>query len=398
MRQYLIITLSYWAFTLTDGALRMLVVLHFHELGYSPLAIAMLFVFYEAFGMVTNLIGGWIASRVGLAATQIGGLVLQAVALAMLLVDPSWLSVGYVMVAQALSGIAKDLNKMSAKSGVKLLLPEDAHSRLYQWVAWLTGSKNLLKGVGFFLGGALLSWLGFQGAVGAMLGLILVATLLSALALDRQLGRTSFVPKFRDLLSKSPAINWLSASRLFLFGARDVWFVIALPVFLQAQLGWSHTQVGLLLATWILGYGGVQMAAPIITSRDQSMPPTAGVAGRWGLVLLLVPLLMAAGLAYFPAGPMLILGLAVFAFIFAVNSALHSFLVVALSERDGVTLNVGFYYMSNAAGRLLGTLLSGWIYQHYGLQACLVVSSGMLAFAALGAFALERLQAPLRQA
>jgi len=192
LQQYLVVTASYWAFTMTDGALRMLVVLFFHNLGYSPMEVATLFLLYEFFGIVTNLLGGWLAARVGLNVTMQVGLFLQIVSLAMLLVDQSVLSVVYVMVAQALSGIAKDLNKMSAKSSIKLLVPNDAQGQLYRWVAILTGSKNTLKGMGFFLGGALLAWLGFQGAVALMaIALVMVLTL-SGLLLDKNLGKTSY--------------------------------------------------------------------------------------------------------------------------------------------------------------------------------------------------------------
>ena len=109
VRQYLVITGNYWAFTLTDGALRMLVVLHFHSLGYSPLQIALLFLFYEFFGVVTNLVGGWVGARIGLNRTMNIGLGLQVLALCMLLVPSAMLTVTWVMGAQAISGIAKDL-------------------------------------------------------------------------------------------------------------------------------------------------------------------------------------------------------------------------------------------------------------------------------------------------
>src|SRR6266540_1942222 len=124
VRNYVLVTAAYWAFTLTDGALRMLVLLHFHELGYSPVELGMLSA-----------------------------------------VDPAWsrvASVVYVMAAQSLSGIAKDLTKMSAKSSIKVLVPEGRDSLLFKWVAVLTGSKNALKGVGFFLGGLLLTSMGFK--------------------------------------------------------------------------------------------------------------------------------------------------------------------------------------------------------------------------------------------
>ena len=244
VRQYLLVTANYWAFTLTDGALRMLVVLHFHQLGYSPLQVAMLFVFYEIFGVITNLVGGWLGARLGLNRTMNLGLVLQVGALAMLAVPAAMLTVPWVMAAQAFSGIAKDLNKMSAKGSIKLLVPGDQQARLYRWVALLTGSKNALKGVGFFLGALLLAWLGFAGAVLAMAAALALVWVGSLIFLQADLGRAKAKPKFRELLSKSPAINRLSAARLFLFGARDVWFVVALPVFLAEVLGWPHAQVG----------------------------------------------------------------------------------------------------------------------------------------------------------
>ena len=379
MRQYALITGSYWGFTLTDGALRMLIVLYFHELGYEPLDIALLFLFYEFFGVVTNLFGGWIAARVGLTATLISGLLLQVLALSMLLVDAATLSVAYVMLAQALSGIAKDLNKLSAKSSVKLLVG-DSESRLYRWVAWLTGSKNALKGLGFFAGGAGLSVIGFKGSIAAMAVGLGVLTLAALPLLDWRIGKASFKPKFSDLWSKSEKINLLSAARLFLFGSRDVWFVVALPVFLQTQLGWSSVFVGSFLAAWIIGYGLVQALAPKITGTAAGASPDGRTALTWGAALSVVPAAIAVALML-SAHPdtVLIIGLALFAVVFAVNSAIHSFLIVAYAEADGVALDVGFYYMANAAGRLLGTVCSGWLYQSYGLQTCLLTSSAFIA-------------------
>ena len=273
VRQYLLITGNYWAFTLTDGALRMLVVLHFHQLGYSPLQVAMLFVFYEIFGVVTNLVGGWLGARIGLNRTMNIGLATQVIALTMLLVPAAWLTVAWVMAAQALSGIAKDLNKMSAKSSIKLLVPSDWQGTLYRWIAALTGSKNALKGVGFFLGGALLTTLGFRMTVGAMAAMLLVVWLASLLLLKRDLGKAKAKPKFRDLVSKSAAINILSAARMFLFGARDIWFVVALPVFLAETLGWDLWRVGGFMAAWVIGYGVVQSLAPYLAGRKRGHVP-----------------------------------------------------------------------------------------------------------------------------
>ena len=391
VRQYLLVTANYWAFTLTDGALRMLVVLHFHQLGYSPLQVAMLFVFYEFFGVVTNLVGGWLGARLGLNRTMNLGLVLQVGALAMLAVPAAMLTVPWVMAAQAFSGIAKDLNKMSAKGSIKLLVPGDQQARLYRWVALLTGSKNALKGVGFFLGALLLAWLGFAGAVLAMAAALALVWVGSLIFLQADLGRAKAKPKFRELLSKSPAINRLSAARLFLFGARDVWFVVALPVFLAEVLGWPHAQVGGFMALWIIGYGGVQALAPAITGLRRGPVPDGRAAFGWALPLAALAAGMAAALwAGWPAQTVLVTGLLAFGVLFALNSALHSYLIVSYAREDGVSLDVGFYYMANAGGRLLGTVLSGAVYQAWGLAACLAISAAFVLVAALVSLALPR--------
>ncbi|QLQ27485.1 organoarsenical effux MFS transporter ArsJ [Pseudoxanthomonas mexicana] len=391
VRQYLLITGNYWAFTLTDGALRMLVVLHFHQLGYSPLQIAMLFLFYEVFGVITNLVGGWLGARIGLNRTMNIGLAMQVVALSMLLMPAAWLTVPWVMGAQALSGIAKDLNKMSAKSSIKLLVPGDRQGLLYRWVAALTGSKNALKGIGFFLGGALLATVGFAAAVAIMAGALLLVWLLSLLLLKRDLGKARAKPKFREIFSKSRAINLLSAARMFLFGARDVWFVVALPVFLASTLGWDFWQVGGFLAAWVIGYGLVQSFAPHITGRATGRLPDGRSASAWAVLLAMVPATMAALLVYgVPAAWVLIVGLTVFGVLFALNSALHSYLIVSYASEDGVSLDVGFYYMANAMGRLLGTVLSGWVFQRWGLAACLAISAALIAVAAAVSVALPR--------
>lgn len=393
IKQYLVVTGNYWAFTLTDGALRMLIVLHFYQLGYSPLAIASLFLFYEFFGIVTNLTGGWLGARLGLNKTMNIGLFLQIIALSMLLVPADMLTVLWVMVAQAISGIAKDLNKMSAKSAIKLLLPDEAQGALYSWVAVLTGSKNALKGVGFFLGGLLLALLGFQGAMAAMAATLLLVWFLSLLLLKKDLGKKSFKPKFTELLSKSASLNWLSAARFCLFASRDVWFVIALPIYLASSAGWSQSAVGAFLACWVIGYGIVQALTPALTRSSKKAPPAAGTALHWALVLAALPWLI--GLAMLFSGePLwaLLLGLLLYGAVFAINSSLHSYLIVASANRDGVSLDVGFYYMANAAGRLVGTLLSGWAFQAYGLVACLWISGLLLLGAVACTWALRRCQ------
>lgn len=380
LKQYLIVTGNYWAFTLTDGALRMLVVLHFHGLGYSPLQIALLFLFYEFFGVVTNLVGGWLGARIGLNRTMNIGLGLQILALAMLLVPAASLTVAWVMAAQALSGIAKDLNKMSAKSAVKTLVPSHAEGALYKWVAVLTGSKNALKGAGFFLGGALLSLLGFTGAVAAMACALTLVWLGSLVFLKAELGQAKNKPKFNQLFSNSASVNILSAARMFLFGARDVWFVVALPVYLASQFGWDHWTVGGFLASWIIAYGVVQGFAPRITGKASGKIPDGRSAMYWAAGLALLPAAIAIALSQNISPQWVIVaGLLAFGAVFAVNSSLHSYLIVSYAREDGASLDVGFYYMANAMGRLIGTLLSGWIYQDYGLTACLWVSASMLA-------------------
>ncbi|AZQ12139.1 organoarsenical effux MFS transporter ArsJ [Shewanella khirikhana] len=387
-RQYLLVTANYWAFTLTDGALRMLVVLYFHQLGYAPLAIAMLFLFYEFFGVVTNLVGGWLGARIGLNRTMNLGMGLQILALGMLLAPAAWLTVPWVMAAQALSGIAKDLNKMSAKSAIKTLVPKEGQDeKLFKYIALLTGSKNALKGVGFFLGGALLSLLGFAGAVAILLMLLALIWLDSLAGLKRELGKAKNKPKFKDIFSKSRNINILSAARLFLFAARDVWFVVALPVYLAVQFGWDHWQVGSFLAAWIIGYGLVQTSAPLITRRA-GRTPGGFEAVLWVSLLMFTPAIIALGLDW--GLYWLLAGLLLFGALFAVNSSLHSFLIVHYADEDGVSLDVGFYYMANAAGRLFGTLLSGALFQSWGLAACLWVSAAMLLLTAIISLGLPR--------
>ncbi|MDG1812388.1 MAG: organoarsenical effux MFS transporter ArsJ [Porticoccaceae bacterium] len=383
VKQYICVTLSYWAFTLTDGALRMLVLLFFHGLGYSPIEIASLFLLYEFFGMVTNLYGGWLAARIGLTRTLQIGLAVQILSLIMLLKDASALTVAYVTLAQALSGIAKDLSKMSAKSSIKALVPDQAQSQLYRWIALLTGSKNALKGLGFFLGGALLAWFGFQITIVFLVVLLIMVLATGFFILETNSGKASYKPKLRDSLIKTDRINRLSAARMFLFCARDIWFVVALPVFLQSQLAWSYIEVGSLMAAWVIGYGAVQTVAPRITSLNGAL--ANGIAlFKWASLLFIAPCLMAAGLyAGLNPSAVVIVGLVFFGLLFAVNSSLHSYLIVAYAKHDSVSLDVGFYYMANAGGRLLGTILSGLIYQQYGLTCCLLMSALMIAASGL---------------
>jgi MFS family permease len=372
VREYAVVTGAYWVFTITDGALRMLVLLYLNELGYQPLEIASLFLFYEFFGIVTNLVGGFLGARFGLKTTLFAGLALQIAATSMLAANAAALTVPFVMLTQVLSGIAKDLTKMSSKSYVKLVIPDEG---LMKWIAVLTGSKNALKGAGFFVGAALLALVGFQGANIGM-AVALGVTLVAALALLPQArGKAKSKVKLSELISRDRRINWLSAARFFLFGSRDIWFVLAVPLFLRAQLGWSFWGVGAFLATWVIGYGFVQASAPAWvgtpTGREIKRATTA----------LVIPLAAILGGLWWGLDPAttLMTGLALFGVVFAANSAIHSYLVVAYAERDKVSLAVGFYYMANAAGRLVGTLLSGALFQmagqgRVGLMVCILGS------------------------
>ncbi len=379
LRSYILVTAGYWAFTLTDGALRMIVLLYFHDLGYSPVSLAFLFLLYEVTGIITNLLGGWVGARTGLHRTLLAGLALQVVALLTLtLHNPGWaevVSVGFVMAVQAVSGVAKDLTKMSSKSAVKFVAGEGT---LFRSVAVLTGSKNALKGAGFFVGAMLLAWLGFDGALLAMAGLVAASLTAVWLLLDADIGQAKVKTPLRSILAKSPAINRLSIARLFLFGSRDIWFVVALPVFLDDELGWSFQGIGAFLAVWVIGYGVIQSFAPQFIGSDEVV-----AARRWVLVLAVVMAAIASAISFdVGATAAVVGGLFVFGAVFAVNSSLHSYLILAYSQGDDVALDVGFYYSANAAGRLVGTLLSGLLYLAGGLEVALWGSAGFIVIAA----------------
>ena len=394
LRNYALVTAAYWADTITDGAIRILVLFYFYDLGYSPLEVATLFVFYEAFGIVTNLFGGWLAARFGLKSTLISGLALQLGALLMLALAPApWLVVPYVMASQAVSGVAKDLTKMSSKSAVKLVVPEGSSDALFKWVAILTGSKNALKGVGFFVGGLLLTVVGFQPALGILAVLVGAALVLVLVAIRGQLGRPDAKARFRHMFSNNRAVNLLAAARIFLFASRDVWFVVGLPVFLRSVLGWSFWEVGAFMAIWVIGYGIVQAFAPQLLRRTGGEP--TGFTAAWlAFVLALLPAGIAIALALdFDPATVLVVGLIIFGAVFALNSAVHSFLILHYADGDKVAMNVGFYYMANACGRLAGTILSGLLYQWQGLEACLWASAAMVLAAGVISLMLPRVRA-----
>jgi predicted MFS family arabinose efflux permease len=384
-RNYLIVTASYWGFTLTDGALRMLVLFYFFKLGYSPFTIAFLFLLYEAAGIASNLVGGWLASRYGIPRMLAVGQTLQIAGLVMLsMLDPAWaaaMSVTWVVASQGLAGVAKDLTKTASKSAIKATSVEGA-GQLFKWVAFFTGSKNAMKGLGFFLGGVLLETIGFKPALWLLAGLIAVILVAGLISLPRELGKAKSSKTVKELFGKSRAVNLLAAARIFLFGARDVWFVVGLPVFLYAN-GWKFIEVGAFLAAWTIGYGIVQAVAPSFVARSQDgLSREVPGARLWSFLLVLVPALLAA-ILMIPDVPrpdlIVVAGLMLFGFLFAVNSSLHSYLILAYAGSEKAAEDVGFYYAANASGRFLGILLSGALYQAGGMTACLVGSAIMLA-------------------
>ncbi|EEX10348.1 major facilitator superfamily protein [Ruegeria lacuscaerulensis ITI-1157] len=403
---YMAVTAAYWAFMLTDGALRMLVLLHFHTLGFSPVQLAYLFVLYEIAGMATNLAAGWIAARFGLTATLYAGLTIQVLALlALAQLDPGWtigVSVAFVMIVQGASGVAKDLTKMSSKSAVKLLAPTEGNG-LFRWVAVLTGSKNAVKGLGFLLGAALLAGFGFTGAVLGMAGVLFLILVAVLLAMPPGLPKGRKGAKFSEVFSKSANVNWLSAARVFLFGARDVWFVVGIPIYFYAVLSDGSEAgnrsafflIGGFMALWVILYGIVQAAAPRLLRAGARYEADLVAAARgWAWSLAVVPAILTVA-ALLSSGPApwltlaLVVGLLVFGAVFAVNSSLHSYLILAFTRAERVTMDVGFYYMANAGGRLLGTLLSGLTYQWGGLPLMLGTAAAMVALSALAAGRLQ---------
>ena len=382
-RNYGIVTAAYWGFTLTDGALRMLVLLHFYRLGYSPFTLAFLFLLYEAAGVLANLIGGWLATRYGITRMLTVGLSTQILGFLLLsLLSPDWtaaMSVAWVIGAQGVCGVAKDLTKTASKSAIKITAGQ-ASGQLFKWVAWFTGSKNAMKGVGFFIGGLLLDLLGFRGALWAMAALLAVIFVAVVLSLPPLMGKSKASKSAKELFAKSRAINLLAAARVVLFGARDVWFVVGVPVFLYAS-GWTFTMVGGFLALWTIGYGLVQAIAPSLVRRSTDGLTTEVPAARlWSLLLALVPigLVLAVWFNVPHLEWVVVGGLGVFGFAFAVNSSVHSYLILAYAGSEKAAEDVGFYYAANAFGRLLGTLLSGLLYQWGGLLYALLGSAVML--------------------
>ena len=387
VRNYVIVTAAYWGFTLTDGALRMLILLHFYRLGYSPFTLAFLFLLYEAAGVVANLIGGWLAVRFGIARMLMVGLTTQIIGFALLSqLNPEWtaaVAVTWVLVAQGICGVAKDLTKTASKSAIKVTADQVKNQeagQLFKWVAWFTGSKNAMKGVGFFLGGLLLETLGFQWSLWLMAGLLALVLLGVVFSLPPMMGKSKASKSAKELFAKNPGINALAAARVALFGARDVWFVVGVPVYLYS-VGWTFSMVGGFLAAWTIGYGLVQALAPQLVRRSaDGLSREVPAARAWSAALALIPAGLAA--AVYLDAPQLqwvvVVGLSIFGFVFAVNSSVHSYLVLAYAGSEKAAEDVGFYYAANALGRFLGTLLSGLLYQWGGLIYALLGSALML--------------------
>lgn len=391
---YLVVTASYWTFMLSDGALRMVVLLHFHQNGFSPIQLAYLFLFYELAGIFTNLTAGWLASKFGLKFTLISGLIIQILSLYLLSqLNQNWsqgFSVFYVLIVQGLSGVAKDLTKMSSKSAVKLLAPENNMS-LFRWVAVLTGSKNTIKGLGFLVGSILLATLGFYKSLIFMTVIVSFILIVALVLLKNDLFNIKKDVKFSDVFSKSRNINFLSAARVFLFGSRDVWFVVGLPIFFynifsDGSLESNHRAfyiVGSIMAMWVIFYGLIQANSPKLFLKINNMDPNlVQICKKWVCYLffnvIFLTLLFSVINEELLKNLIVFLGLFIFCFIFAVNSSIHSFLILKFSKKKNVTLDVGFYYMANATGRLAGTILSGLTFQLGGLTLSLITASIMI--------------------
>ena len=372
---YLIVTLSYLGFTLSDGALRMLVLFYFFKLGFSPLTLALLFLLYEFAGVIANLGGGWLTTRFGIRIMLLVGLSLQIIGLIFLsLLDPSFdyiLSIIWVLAAQGISGLAKDFTKTASKSAIKSM-EVDGRQGLFYWVSWFTGSKNAMKGIGFFLGGILLTKFGFQNSLWVMAGSLGLVLLLVSFLLPKNLGTRRPSGRIKELFSKSPEVNKIALARIFLFGGRDIWFVVAIPIFLYTN-GWDFWEVGGFLAGWTVFYGLVQAIAPSIIYVTNNGKKTVSSKSIlvWSISLALVSLFLLGIMSAKTDLLLLLSGLILFGFVFAINSSLHSFLIVAYAGSKKAAEDIGFYYAANAAGRLFGTFLSGLLFQLGGVLACL---------------------------
>jgi MFS transporter, APGE family, 1-arseno-3-phosphoglycerate exporter len=228
----------------------------------------------------------------------------------------------------------------------------------------------------------LLEAVGFRMALWLMAGLLAIVLINVLVSLPVSLGKAKASKSFGELFAKSRAINLMASARIFLFGARDVWFVVGLPIFLYTQ-GWTFTAVAGFLAAWTIGYGVVQGLAPSVLRRSpDGLSREIPEARLWGMLLATIPVVLALLLQInLPISPGLLvaIGLGVFGFVFAVISSLHSYLILAYAGSKKAAEDVGFYYAANAGGRLFGIVVSGALTQIGGLTACLWGSAAMLA-------------------
>ena len=405
LEPFAIISLSYCLFTVTDGALRMIVLLHAFTKGFDAFEVALMFTLYETMGVVTNFLAGVFGALWGIKSTLLVGLCLQVVSIALLYAwDDAFTkeeAIVFVTAAQGLSGVAKDLVKLGGKSVTKLVTPDEKQSQLFKLVSFITGLKNSLKGAGYFVGAALLA-ASYNLALAVLIGLVVLAMPWAALRLSSDLGTTRKENvTLEAIFKKNHNVNTLSLARMFLFGSRDLWFEVPLPFFLRSAdgFGWPREAVGAFLAGYIILYGQLQSWSPqaVLSPLGQD-PPNKYSAALWAWLLLPVTVALAATLQF--SAPfverdvdamiaLLTALVALFAVVFAVNSAVHSYLIVKYSEGDKVAMNVGFYYMANAAGRLVGTLVSGALYAYsgdtrtQGLAHCFWTSAGFVVVASL---------------
>ena len=365
------IAVAYNALTLSDGALRMIVLFHYASLGYNALSLALVFATYEFCGVIVNLVGGALAQRLGTIVTLRIGLALQCLVLVGMALPTDLPAVGVVMLLQGLAGIAKDLTKISAKSAITALHNNES-DRLFRAIAWLTGAKNTLKGIGFFVGGVLFVGLGVRSALLSMAAIVCLG-LVGTIGLSNA-GIRAKKRQFSGFFAQSRAVNLLAAARIFLFGARDIWLAVALPLFVAQAPGWGFWQSGGVMAAYTIGYGIIQATTPRILAGRPAPNGTAtallaiipfgicGITGIYALSQRVDVWVMLIAVCLFSMG-------------FALNSAVHSFLIAAYAQRDAISLDIGFYYSANALGRLCGTVISGWCYTQWGIAGALLAAA-----------------------
>ena len=161
-----------------------------------------------------------------------------------------------------------------------------------------------------------------------------------------------------------------------------------MPVFLYSN-GWSFWQVGSFLALWTIGYGIVQSSIPAFIKRSKDGLSLEILSSKGWIILLvftqLIILIISIIFDFKTLGldTVIVIGLLVFGALFAINSALHSYLILAYSKATNVTEDVGFYYSANALGRLFGTILSGLLFQISGIAGCICGSVVFLIICAM---------------